>query len=96
VDFYGYTALHAAAENGHVEMIPLLLGNLLFLSYLRYIYYLFISLKRLINTEIVHKSAQYYIFVKYKDGNGSGDFIIGSEVPMVGPSSLPPPPPTRK
>jgi ankyrin repeat protein len=27
VDFYGYTALHAAAENGHTEMIPLLLGG---------------------------------------------------------------------
>merc|ERR1712142_1235893 len=25
VDFYGYTALHAAAENGRLEMIPMLL-----------------------------------------------------------------------
>merc|ERR1711990_673539 len=25
VDFYGYTALHAAAENGRLEMIPALL-----------------------------------------------------------------------
>lgn len=27
VDFYGYTALHAAAENGRLEMIPPLLGE---------------------------------------------------------------------
>ena len=27
VDFYGYTALHAAAENGRLEMIPMLLGK---------------------------------------------------------------------
>ena len=26
VDFYGYTALHAAAENGRAEAIPLLLA----------------------------------------------------------------------
>ena len=27
VDFYGYTALHAAAENGRLEMIQPLLGQ---------------------------------------------------------------------
>ena len=27
VDFYGYTALHAAGEKGRTEMIPLLLGK---------------------------------------------------------------------
>ena len=27
VDFYGYTALHAAAENGRLEMIAPLLGE---------------------------------------------------------------------
>ena len=29
VDFYGYTALHAAGENGRLEMIPMLLGKTL-------------------------------------------------------------------
>ena len=27
VDFYGYTALHAAGEKGRTEMIPMLLGK---------------------------------------------------------------------
>ena len=27
MDFYGYTALHAAAENGRLEMIQPLLGE---------------------------------------------------------------------
>ena len=34
VDFYGYTALHAAAENGRLEMIPPLLGEWASLSVL--------------------------------------------------------------
>merc|ERR1711892_1147331 len=34
VDFYGYTALHAAAESGRPEMIPMLLGeNVVFALY---------------------------------------------------------------
>ena len=29
MDFYGYTALHAAAENGRLEMIQPLLGEIM-------------------------------------------------------------------
>ena len=36
VDFYGYTALHAAAENGRLDMITPLLGENLTLNKIKY------------------------------------------------------------